>query len=443
MKARLLYRTKPVVMETWKCLKFLIILSNVLLKYANSFIFYSKLSSRVYSTRQLVSLLTDSIIQNPRSSFVIDDLDNNPLASSNGTSNSTRKRRSRVELSDGFNIFCDAFLEYKRIYSNAIIPTNFSFTHEMMNERYHEIPHHLVDYRLGATITQIRYRGLFNSPEYVEKLSNIGFQVNPLDSKFEQFLKALSIYKCLYGNTRVPRSYKIDIKKYNGSVWPLELHGMALGVKVSNTRSGQIFYSREHLDKLNSLGFDWDARKGIISDVTCAVNTFRQLHGHVNIPSGFIVPNEEPYESRVWGMRLGQRINNLKYRGDFIQHHYRLHEAGLGLDRINFDIRHWNYILEALKVYKSLYNDLRIPFEWSVPYNNPNWPMRLWGLKLGYRANNIKYRGDYIKYNPDYFKELNDLGFFSPPDRKRKRLKCEKRYKTFMRVNFKNLKGLS
>lgn len=76
---------------------------------------------------------------------------------------------------------------------------------------------------------------------------------------------------------------------------------------------------------------------------------------------------------------------------------------------IGIDDRHWDYIYEAILLYKQRYNHIKVPHNWIVP-NTTLWPENLWGLKLGYRMNNIKYRGDFILENENCRLLLLDLG---------------------------------
>ena len=45
-----------------------------------------------------------------------------------------------------------------------------------------------------------------------------------------------------------------------------------------------------------------------------------------------------------------------------------------------------------------------------VPSEAP-WPEEAWGMKLGYRVNNIRGSGHHVKDHPERHAELNALGF--------------------------------
>ena len=54
-----------------------------------------------------------------------------------------------------------------------------------------------------------------------------------------------------------------------------------------------------------------------------------------------MVPEEEPWHKSTWGLKLGYRTHNIKYRGDFVNDnpHYRvlLEELGFRCDKIKKD----------------------------------------------------------------------------------------------------------
>lgn len=87
-----------------------------------------------------------------------------------------------------------------------------------------------------------------------------------------------------------------------------------------------------------------------------------------------------------------------------------------------YDSRHWNAICLALVLFKSEYGHVNVPLSFVVPFdsvdeksegfqNRSVWPKELWGLKLGYRVNNIRYRGDFVNDNDHNREFLDSLGF--------------------------------
>lgn len=66
--------------------------------------------------------------------------------------------------------------------------------------------------------------------------------------------------------------------------------------------------------------------------------------------------------------------------------------------------------MDSLKLYKSLYGDLRIPSKFVVPNHLP-WPRQSRGQKLGVRVAAVRSAGRYVKENPARKAELDAIGF--------------------------------
>ena len=61
-------------------------------------------------------------------------------------------------------------------------------------------------------------------------------------------------------------------------------------------------------------------------------------------------------------------------------------------------------------LFRSVRGDLEVPTAFVVPSEAP-WPEEAWGMKLGYRVNNIRHRGDFVREDPERRAELDALGF--------------------------------
>jgi len=62
----------------------------------------------------------------------------------------------------------------------------------------------------------------------------------------------------------------------------------------------------------------------------------------------------------------------------------------------NGDEAEWKAVLNAFKLYKAAYGDLRVPRRFVVPNMKP-WPKSSWGLKLGKVVANIRSTGKYVQ----------------------------------------------
>jgi hypothetical protein len=76
-----------------------------------------------------------------------------------------------------------------------------------------------------------------------------------------------------------------------------------------------------------------------------ALEVYKDIYGNVDVPKEYVVPSSPAFPKECWGIKLGVRVMNIKYRGDGdVETRKRYEEIGLPLDYIGFDLRHWEYI---------------------------------------------------------------------------------------------------
>jgi hypothetical protein len=139
---------------------------------------------------------------------------------------------------------------------------------------------------------------------------------------------------------------------------------MKLGSRISTTRQGTSHSSPEYVQKLNEIGFVWDPMGDSADNLILALEAYRKKYKNLNVPKTFIVPSDTPdFPQDTWGMKLGLKTGNLIYRGDYERHRSRFEELGIVIEKKDFDTRHWDYIYEALKVYKNTYGHLKVSCE--------------------------------------------------------------------------------
>ena len=52
--------------------------------------------------------------------------------------------------------------------------------------------------------------------------------------------------------------------------------------------------------------------------VRVALETFRRLSDHLDVPYTFCVPEAAPWPEEAWGLRLGARVSLIRSRGSFV-----------------------------------------------------------------------------------------------------------------------------
>ena len=63
-----------------------------------------------------------------------------------------------------------------------------------------------------------------------------------------------------------------------------------------------------------------------------ALKIYKGKYGHLYVPSKWRVPRELEWPEKLWDLKLGYRVHNIRYRGDFVQENpkYRRLLDGLG-----------------------------------------------------------------------------------------------------------------
>ena len=95
-----------------------------------------------------------------------------------------------------------------------------------------------------------------------------------------------------------------------------------------------------------------------------AMNAYREVHGESGISRDYVVPTSEPFSQELWGMKLGLKVNNIRYRGDRPRVRKNLEQLGFSLGKVGFDTRHWEYVYKALVIFKDQEGHIDVPRLW-------------------------------------------------------------------------------
>ena len=209
---------------------------------------------------------------------------------------------------DKLEVYLQALQAYKDLYGNVSVPRSYVISGDMKG-----FPDGL---KLGLKAATLRTMKQTLSDETIKRLEALDFRWRPSADNYNQFLNALLIYKQVNGNLDIPRHFKVP---KDDDTYPPELWDMKLGFKVANVRNRNDYSEyREELEALgllsNRLVYDvrhWDA-------ILSALKTFQEVNSNVNVPFDFTVPSREPWHPSTHGLKLGYRLHNIKYRGDFV-----------------------------------------------------------------------------------------------------------------------------
>jgi len=167
-------------------------------------------------------------------------------------------------------------------------------------------------------------------------------------------------------------------------------------------------------------------------DTFKALQVFHKRHGHVILPRRYPVEplvgpsstsSDEPEAGddidedypNIWhGVDLAGTVYNMPWWQKHIKHRpdrvADLNTLGFVWERLQPE---WNLILESLIVYRSIYGDLLVKTDFTVPYDDDNWPKSCWGIALGTAVNKIRTRGDHLRDHHSWERreQLDSIGF--------------------------------
>lgn len=113
---------------------------------------------------------------------------------------------------------------------------------------------------------------------------------------------------------------------------------------------------------------DDDTKPDLILDdfdqILEGISVFKRVFGDLEISNKFEVPGTDSWPSHLHGLRLGKRLEKILSTREFFQLHP---DKVNSLKKLGFEpkasslVDDWSMIYQALKVYKQVYGDLRVP----------------------------------------------------------------------------------
>lgn len=178
-----------------------------------------------------------------------------------------------------FDIICNALSEYKNIYNSTTIPFNFNTSSSS-------------PILLGSILHSIRLGSIQLSSSQKNQIKSLGYSINKSEYSFELFLQAWKHFVILKGTQIpvVPRTFVIP----STSEWPEEVWNMNLGQKVQCIRTGQIYNTDIHVQRLNEVNFIRSPSNRSADQLERSLKAYLNVNGHLEIPKGFIVPYGDP-----------------------------------------------------------------------------------------------------------------------------------------------------
>ncbi|ETW01140.1 hypothetical protein, variant [Aphanomyces invadans] len=165
--------------------------------------------------------------------------------------------------------------------------------------------------------------------------------------------------------------------------FPAHLRGKSLAVSELRRQYKNRNVPQALVRQFNALSFVWNVNAHKSALRLQALTTYKNLHGHLNVPRNFTVPRDDKqWPTDTWGLSLGAAVHNMR-TGHLLLHPG--HEAAFLALGFTWDVKNtqWESNLEALKHFIRLHEHSHVPYRFVVPDDDPEWPIHMHGLPLG------------------------------------------------------------
>lgn len=292
---------------------------------------------------------------------------------------------------------------YRTVHPTAIrIPQPF-----VVPRKSTDYPEHLWGLKLGQIMSHMISHGSYR--EHHDEVKALGFSLTTgyRDELLDKILDALRCYRALHPTAR--RVPQVFVVPHNSSDFPEHVWGMKLGKLVQSMITQGTY--EDHHEEVEELGFVLEKTRQQESwaNILLALRCYRALHPQAtSVPARYVVPlNSTTFPERVWGMKLGQIMSAMVYRGQYRDHRDKVEELGFVVPNITNSVA-FEAVREALRYYRTLQpTAARIPSTYAVPRGTSSFPEHLWGMKLGKILHGMLQHNDY----PEHHEEVKALGF--------------------------------
>ena len=196
--------------------------------------------------------------------------------------------------------------------------------------------------------------------------------------RWDVMFERLQYYKNEYGNCLVPQGWKLDTK-------------LADWVTAQRTARNREQLATERIERLNSLGFDWDPIATRWEEMFQQLLTFKEQQGHTNVPQG------RPEWKDLANWVRNQRKARVQNQPIMKERSKRLDEIGFVWRVVEKDA--WDLMFDSLAEFKQSSGHCNVPQK-----GNEN-------QKLGKWVNTMRWHFKQGKLQEDRVRKLESLGF--------------------------------
>ena len=230
---------------------------------------------------------------------------------------------------------------------------------------------------MGSWVSNQRQGKEQLTPERLDQLNALGFVWDAINAQWEEGFKHLVAYKDEFGNCLVPKRFKFN--DFNLGRW------------VGAQRLYKEQLTPERLDRLNKLGFVWDAHNAQWKEGFKHLVAYKEEFGDCWVPSLF--------KSKAIYFDLGGWVDEQRLRKEQItpEQLNRLNELGFVWEIVN-----WELGYKHLVTYKEEFGDCLVPMSFKSSQFN-----------LGSWVNKQRLKKD--KLTTERLDQLTELGFVWGP----------------------------
>lgn len=232
-------------------------------------------------------------------------------------------------LFDSWTHVMKAFKNFQQIQGHPFVPMSFVVP---CDDNW---PSKLHGTKLGSAVKVLRRNKKIGKlkASVVTEWDEAGFVWNVFEWKSNLLMSLLGVYNQQNGHVRVPKEFIVPAR----CPWPKDGWGLRLGKKVDYLRTKKESLSEDQTKELNKIGFVWSVTDyRWEEEIIVALRVFYEQHGHIQVPSRFIVPANAPWPEKSWETKLGKQLENIKDKAHYISNR---RDRQKELEDMNFYVR--------------------------------------------------------------------------------------------------------
>lgn len=224
-------------------------------------------------------------------------------------------------------------------------------------------PMELHGLRAGAQLCKLRmqYRQGKLSALEIEMLEKKHMVWDIDEYDFNLYVESLARFRKLYKHMLVPIKYTVAV---GDAEWPEEYWGLKLGGAVNrfrlNKQSGRL--SQHKVDRLDAVHFVWDVQACLMNEMYLpALKWFKCTFGHVKVPAGYVVPNDDCIPEKIRKIKLRNWVDRIHCGQNISEHQVKqLKEIGYDLEKLRMQNRYDKFVQDLHGFYDE-HGHLEIP----------------------------------------------------------------------------------